>query len=76
MKCLVCAVTCCLTEFGEIHLDPTLEQEKVSIKASGLYKKSKHNHKQLHLHLHNSKLWISVFYSNKKMCMIEIRNLY
>lgn len=28
MKCLVCAVTCCLTEFGEIHLDPTLEQEK------------------------------------------------
>ena len=44
MKCLVCAVTCCLTEFGEIHLDPTLEQEKVPIKASGLYKKSKHNH--------------------------------
>lgn len=67
MKCLVCAVTCCLTEFGEIHLDPTLEQEKVPIKAIGLYKKSKHNHKQqLHLHLHNSKLLISVFYFNKK----------
>ena len=29
MKCLVCAVTCTLSESGEIQLDPTLEQEKV-----------------------------------------------
>ncbi|XP_068731297.1 exosome complex component RRP46-like isoform X2 [Montipora capricornis] len=28
MKCLVCAVTCSMTESGDIHLDPTLEQEK------------------------------------------------
>lgn len=30
MKCLVCAVSCALSENGDIQLDPTLEQEKVS----------------------------------------------
>ena len=29
MKSLVCAVTCTMSESGEIQLDPTLEQEKV-----------------------------------------------
>ena len=29
MKCVVCAVTCTMSESGEIQLDPTLEQEKV-----------------------------------------------
>ena len=29
MKCLVCAVSCALSENGDIQLDPTLEQEKV-----------------------------------------------
>ena len=30
MKCLVCAVSCALSENGDIQLDPTLEQEKVT----------------------------------------------
>jgi len=28
MKCLVCAVSCALSENGDVQLDPTLEQEK------------------------------------------------
>jgi len=31
MKCLVCGMTCAMSESGEIQLDPTLEQEKVRI---------------------------------------------
>ena len=31
MKCLVCAVSCTLSENGDVQLDPTLEQEKVPV---------------------------------------------